>query len=118
MNIDRAVRDIVDRHGEPATLTNYTQTGTDNYGDPTFSETSSSAEIIVDTPEPTSNRDAAGIDEMTTVILRIPTTYDVREADADTVKPTVITRDNTGETYRVQTKVDTGDGLYKCTVDD
>lgn len=114
-DISRPIQTFVDHHGESATLTNYTQTGTDEYGDPTFSESTESAEMIFSPiGDGTGMRDDSGAEETVTTTIRIPTSATVNEPGDNTVKPTVITREATGIDYRVETKVDMGDGLYSC----
>lgn len=36
------------RHGKSATVTNFSESGTDSYGDPTFTESTQSTEVIIE----------------------------------------------------------------------
>lgn len=112
----RPVRTFVARHGETATLHNFTDDGSrDAYGDPSFTETTTTVDILFEIPGGgTDTRGPAGADELVTAIIRISTAETVHEPTDAHPRPSEFTRDATGSRYKVQAKVDTGNGLYEC----
>jgi hypothetical protein len=110
MDISRPVEQFVERHGESATLIEYTQTGTDRYGDPEFSESSTSIQMVFNTPDPSTEQVAAGATELIDAIMYTPST--VKDPDDTTNAPSIV-RDLTGVEYHVETAVNTGNGVYR-----
>jgi len=110
MDISRATTRFVERHGESATLTTYTQTGTDSYGDPEFSESTESIQMVFNTPDPSTEQVAAGATELIDAIMYTPTA--VEDPDDTTNAPSIV-RDLTGVEYHVETAANTGNGVHR-----
>lgn len=113
----REAQRAVERHGETVDITTYTQTGTDSYGDPEFSaSTTTGVAALVSQPDAgVVTRSDAGADLERTVVFRIPDDNTVNAPSDGHPKPDRITRTRTSTDYRVQTVVDNGSGLLEVT---
>lgn len=112
--IGRTARRFLSRAGESVTLRNFTQTGTDDYGDPVFDSSTESASVVIRLPgEPETVTNAAGVDVGIDARAWIPTDATVHEPRDDHPKPTVIEREN-GDQLKVMVVFEDDNGLYRC----
>lgn len=111
----REAHRAVERHGELVDITSYSKSGTDSYGDPTFSSsTTSDVPAMVFVPDTgTVATSAAGKDLEHTVTFRIPDDNTVNEPTDSHPKPDRITRQRTSTDYVVETVDDLGTGLLE-----
>jgi len=104
MTLEEHARRSLARRGEACTITSYTETGTDDYGDPEFSATTTTAVGLFRQPYKTDNVKESGG-------LRVEADARVYVSDeyADVIVPAAsgspraseLVRDATGERYRV-----------------
>lgn len=110
MTLEETVRRNLRRHGEQATLYTYTQTGTDDYGDPTFSETTVTTTAIFRqaTGDVREVQTAAGTTTMPDNRIFVSNEFvgELKHASENTVRASEVLRERTGERFRV---VDTWD---------
>lgn len=113
-NVEREARRHVTRHGEDAIVYNYSQTGTDDFGDPVFSESSITTSMLFSIPGGGTNDESEAYQsESSSPSIRIPDDVTVRPASEGNPKATVIERVRTGEQYKVQTTVDDRTGVLQ-----
>lgn len=113
-DVSREARRAVERHGEDVTVYNYTQNGTDDYGDPLWSESSSTAQAVIDFPGGgTSEKGDQGQESVADAIVRLSTANTVHPPTESNPRATEIERGN-GERFKVQTAIDENAGLYQC----
>lgn len=107
-------RRFVKREGEPVTLRNYTQVGTDEYGDPEFDEETESTSAVISLPtDPETVRTPAGEESFVDARIWLPDDATVTESTDDTTRATEIERDNTSDSYRVVVVFHEGNGVYR-----
>ena len=111
----KRVPSMLERHGEPVTVTSYTQSGTDGYGDPTFTATTVSTDAYIERYGQTSayRRTAGGVIPNIDVIVYLSNAVAVNMAQADAPKATRIERAS-GIVYRVKTVFDEANGILEC----
>lgn len=104
------------RKGEPVTVASYTQTGTDEYGDPTFDETVTETHAIVQaaTSQARMVNDAGGETADMDVVIYLPDDVPVNQAMPETPQPSVITRAADGRDYRVEAVMTEDNGITAC----
>lgn len=113
-DVEREARRHVSRHGEKAVVYNYSQTGTDEYGDPTFSESSETTRMLFSVPGGgTSDKGVEGQKDVKNPSIRIPDTVTVHPPEGSNPKATVIERSKTGEQFKIQSVVDDRTGVYQ-----
>lgn len=106
-------REFID-DGDSVTVTNYTQSGTDRYGDPEFSEATVSTTGVFRQPkEPAPGDSAGGITQEFDVSIWLRDDVPVTEADDSAVRASEVTNDRTGARYRVEQVWDEGNGTVR-----
>lgn len=102
-------------HGKDATITNFSSTGTDSYGDTTTSSSTSSTNVIIERDLIDSDVDvtAAGQDVRIAARIYVDDEETIRDAE-DSDIPSEITVD--GQDYEVLVKDDLGNGYLQCLV--
>lgn len=106
---------MLERRGESMTVTTFTQSGTDEYGDATYDETVTTVQAFIEqrgiAAEPIRNTSGEVID--TDVSIFVSDSVNVNEPAEDS-KASIIERDSTGKKYRVQYAFIEGNGIIKC----
>lgn len=111
---DRVTASFLRRHGEAVTVRNYTQTGTDDYGDPTWDESTTETTAVVMLPkEPTQTTNASGETVYVDARFFVANESVVVNASDATPHPSVIDRHLDGESYRVELSFSQNNGLYR-----
>lgn len=97
-------------HGKDATVRNFTKTGTDQYGDPTFSETETETQVWIDRISQTASawQGEGGQDVRQDVNIYIDSEIDVYDGEDDSY-PTEIDVD--GRTYEARFINDYDNGI-------
>lgn len=113
-DVTREARRHVRRHGESCTVYNYTQTGTDNRGDPLFSESTQTTKMLFSIPGGGENdKGVEGQKQVDSPSIRIIDDVTVHPAEDGAPKATKIERDKTSTQYKVQAVVDDRTGVLQ-----
>lgn len=105
-DVTREARRHVSRHGEDCNVYNFTQTGTDDYGDPLFDQSVSETKMVFSIPGGgTDDKGPEGQKQIDSPSIRILDDVEVHPPQSDAPKATVIERVLTGEKYKVQTTI-------------
>lgn len=104
----------IERHGQSATVTNFTEDTTDKYGDPSFTESTESTHVIVGRVGMEGSDivvNASGQDIISDAELYIPDDVTLHDGN-DGNYPSEITVGSTD--YEVQLIDDYGNGILHC----
>lgn len=105
----------LNQHGKSATVTNFTETGTDTYNDPTFSESTESTNVIIDRTVTEADINVTEEGQNINVDGYIYCDDEVTLKDGEGGDyPTEITVDS--KDYEVMVVDDYGNGIVRCLV--
>lgn len=111
--IKRTNRRMLARHGKDVTHRTYSETGTDGYGDPEHSESTSTVTARVHRPSsPTEVRNASGDEIQADVEVIVADSVSVTDVDSGDGRPDEFVADATE--YRVLRVDDQDNGLLVC----
>lgn len=116
-DVTREAQGHVRRHGEDAIVYNYEQTGTDEYGDPLFSESQSTTRMLFSGTQET-DKGPEGQSEVTTPSIRIINDVAVHPPTGDKPKATTIERVRSGKQYKVQSTTDYRTGVIQVNAEE
>lgn len=109
----RVRRRALERHGKDVTHTTYSQSGTDSYGDPTWSSSTATVTARVDRMRrPVHVRNEAGEEVDADVRVYVKDSVTVTDIDAGDGRPDEFTADGTD--YKVLRADDQDNGLIAC----
>lgn len=113
--IKRAARRFVDREGESVVIRNYTQDGTDDYGDPLFTESTESTTAVIRLPnEPGTVRSPDGQEVRLDARVWLMDTVSINEPTESNPRGSEIERDISDDRLQVQTAFKDDNGLIRC----
>lgn len=100
---------IFSRHSEELTITNFTESGDDDYGDREYQRDEITVEGIVQARNQLrTSHDEGGTELITDISVFLPVGTEIYHAEEDTPRPSLVVRKDTGVEYVVEYVFDEG----------